>query len=86
MRRTEWIDVEHRGFNLDDMGMVNDSLLASMVADECIADAWDDNHFDGMLFEEAQSTMATMWTEAKRLSLAHLNRKMWLLNTERTLS
>jgi hypothetical protein len=79
-RRTEFIDVEHRGFELDDMGHTNDSLLAAMVADETIAEAWDENQFQGMYFEEAQSAMATMWVEAKRVSLAHLNRALWLLN------
>jgi hypothetical protein len=79
-RRTEFIDVEHRGFELSDVGHTNDSLLAAMVADETIAEAWEENRFEGMYFAEAQDAMAAMWTEAKRVSLAHLNRALWLLN------
>jgi hypothetical protein len=86
MRRTEFIDVEHRGFDLDDMGHTNDSLLASMVADETVAAAWEENHFDGMYFAEAQDAMACMWVEAKRASLAHLNRALWLLNIPQSIS
>lgn len=86
VRRTEFIDVEHRGFELNDMGLTNDSLLASMVADEAIVDAWDDDVFVGLNFEQANSRMAYLWGEAKTASLAHLNRRLWLLNTERTLS
>lgn len=86
MRRTEFIDIERRGFELNDMGLTNDSLLASMVADETIADAWDDNVFDDLNFEQANSRMAHLWHEAQRASLAHLNRRLWLLNTERTFS
>lgn len=86
MRRTEFIDVEHRGFELSDIALTNDSLVAAMVADETVADAWDENRFEGMLTDEAQDVMARMWTESKRVSLAHLNRQLWLLNTERTLS
>ncbi len=86
MRRTEFIDVEHRGFELTDMGLVNDSLLAAMVADETVADAWDEDVFDGLNFEQANSRMSYLWSEAKTTSLAHLNRRMWILNIERTLS
>ncbi len=86
MRRTEFIDIEHRGFELSDMALVNDSLLAACVADECVADAWDDEAFDGMGFEEAQNSMSCLWERERHASLAHLNRRLWALNTERTLS
>ena len=85
-RRTEFIDIENRGFELSDM-MLQGSLLAAMVADETVADAWDDNAFEGLFFDDAQERMTSMWLEAQRVSLAHLNRQMWLYNIpERTLS
>jgi hypothetical protein len=86
VRRTEFIDVEHRGFELTDLAHVNDSLLAACVADDAIADAWEHDAFDGLNFEQANSAMARAWHQARRASLAHLNRKLWLLNIERTYS
>jgi len=86
VRRTEFIDVEHRGFNLDDMAHVNDSLLAACVADDAVADAWERDAFEGMFVDEAQDAMASMWHDAQRSSLASLNRRLWALNIERTLS
>jgi hypothetical protein len=86
MRRTEFIDIEHRGFDNTDMMLVGDGLLAAMVADDTVADAWEDDIFVGLGFEATQDAMARIWRQAKRVSLCHLNRQFWLLNIERNAS
>lgn len=85
-RRTEFIDIEHRGFALTDIAHMPDSLLAAMVADDRVSEMWEDDCFVGMFFAEVQDAMANAWSRAKRESLAHLNRQMWNLNIERMLS
>jgi hypothetical protein len=82
LKNTYW-DIEDRGFSMDDVALQG-SLFACMLADEHVAELWEDPPVDWQMLTSEQTTSRFIWEfEAMKASVLRASTAtLWGLNIE----